>query len=104
MAGCADITTQSWQLCDRSALSMRGWGEDFAVFNPLSGHTHILDSVAGALLQALASGPLSETDLQRVLAEKLGFEEDEPLEVPLGQLLNHLDNQGLIAPVSHDDP
>lgn len=100
MAGFAGITTRSWQLCDRSALLMRNWGEDFAVFNPLSGHTHLLDSTAGALLQALASGPLSETDLQRVLAAKLGFEEEEPLEVPLGQLLIQLDEQGLIAPVS----
>jgi PqqD family protein of HPr-rel-A system len=100
MVGSADITTHSWQLCDRSALLMRNWGEDFAVFNPLSGHTHILDYTAGILLQALVGGSLSETDLQRILAAKLGFEEDEPLAVPLGQLLTQLDDQGLIARVS----
>lgn len=101
MVGSAEPGLRIWQLFSGAALSMRHWGEEFAVFNPLSGHTHIVDSIAGTLLQALvSSGQLSETELQRLLADKLGFEMGEPLEASLVHLLAQLDEQGLIELVS----
>ena len=101
MAGFAEPGLRIWQPFSGPALSLRNWGEEFAVFNPLSGHTHIVDSIAGTMLQTLvSSGPSSETELQRLLADKLGFEMGEPLEAALAQLLAQLDEQGLIEPVS----
>lgn len=101
MAGPAESGLRIWQPLSGAALSMRHWGEEFAVFNPLSGHTHIVDSIAGTMLQTLVgSGPLSETELQRLFAAKLGFEMGEPLEASLAHLLAQLDEQGLIELVS----
>lgn len=100
MDGFADITMRKWQLSNRQALRLRDWDGDFAVFNPLSGHTHLLDYISCALLQALASGPASEIDLHRVLAEVLELADDEPLQDQLSLLLEQLDEQGLIEPVT----
>ncbi len=78
---------------------MRDWGVECATFNPLSGHTHILDFIAGALIQALAQGPRDEADLLSVLAGALESPVDAPLIDQLRALLAQLDEQGLIEPV-----
>jgi PqqD family protein of HPr-rel-A system len=96
----ADPAARLWRLPCRVQLSLRQWDGDFAVFNPLSGHTHILDYIAAALLQALADGPRSEAQLQHSLAVELELSDGSPLQAQLCALLTQLDEQGLIAPAS----
>lgn len=100
MAGVAVTPERSWHTGSGQALLLRDWGGEFAVFNPLSGHTHILDFIAASLLQALANGARSEVQLGLSLADALELPHDTPLQAQLMALLEQLDDQGLIAPVS----
>ena len=100
MVPVANAASRHWRLCGSSPLPLRDWGAECAAFNPLSGHTHILDFIAGALIQALAQGPCGEAKLQRVLADALQLPADEPLQEQLQALLAQLDEQDLIEPVA----
>ncbi len=100
MVSPVDAAPRKWEISGGRALPLRDWNGEFAVFNPLSGHTHILDFIAGSLLQVLADGPRTELELAQLLAAVLELPADAPLQEPLCRLLNQLDEQGLVATVS----
>lgn len=55
-----------WRLVSQEELLYRGWDEEFLVYNPVSGDTHLLDARAMRLLLALQAGPLAGAELARV--------------------------------------
>jgi len=70
----------------------------FAVYNPLSGDTHLLDDVTGALLHSVASGRSSETDLDELLNALVEYPDDAVRAENLRYMLRALEEIGLIEP------
>ena len=79
--------------------AVRAWSGDFVVYNPLSGHTHILDLVAGAVLTELAHQARSADYLCKHLGVLLDVSNDAALATRVDQILDHLDDIGLAEPV-----
>lgn len=52
-----------WRLVPGQALRYRGWDADCVLYNDLSGDTHLLSSVAMALLLALRDGDVTPDEL-----------------------------------------
>lgn len=71
-----------WRVIPFQALHHRAWDDGYVVFNNLSGDTHLLDSGAIELLQALSEAPASETALAARLARQLELDADELREIP----------------------
>ena len=91
------ITGRTWRT-PAEAPTIRDWNGDFAVYNPLSGHTHILDLVAGEVLLLLQQRPQSDDDLRERVATLLEMPSDEALATRVDHILEHLDEIGLIEP------
>jgi PqqD family protein of HPr-rel-A system len=73
-----------WQLMAGKSLASRGWDDEYVVYNPLSGDTHLLGADAMQLLSQLSAGPADED----ALAQALHVEPDERegMAVMLGEL------------------
>jgi PqqD family protein of HPr-rel-A system len=87
-----------WRLA--SPLTTRIWDGDHIVFNPLSGHTHFLDVVAGELLVALASGATDDEGICAHLASFLDVPNDAEFSAEIARILSHLDELGLVEPAN----
>ena len=49
--------TAAWQVPVEAKLPLRYWDGDYVVYNPLTGNTHVLDIVAGKVLEIIMAGP-----------------------------------------------
>ena len=74
------------------------WPEHYAVYNPLSGHTHLLDLVAGEMLVAIIQQPQTTTELYAGVASGLETPLDDKLKTHITKVLAQLDEIGLIEP------
>ena len=81
-----------WQTRNFGQLLYETWDTEAFVFNPASGHTHVLNEQAFALLQSLASNPSTDDDL----AQAFGADTQE-LRSALLQQLQQLELVGLIC-------
>ncbi len=54
----------------------RRWGDEVAVFNPLSADTHLLSLATAEVLQTLCERPMALGELRRVVAEQDGGRSD----------------------------
>jgi len=86
-----------WQTDPAWRPVIHAWAERFAVYNPLSGHTHLLDPVAGDLLVAIDHQPYSSEALSRMVAASLDLPMDQTVRTQVEQMLAQLDELGLIA-------
>ena len=93
----AGLPGRSWRIPAANA-SIRDWNGEYAVYNPLSGHTHILDLVAGEVLLLLQQRPQSDDELRERVAALLEMPSDEALATRVDHILEHLDEIGLIEP------
>ena len=91
------LPCRSWRT-PAATPTIRDWNGDFAVYNPLSGHTHILDLVAGEVLLLLQQRPQSDAELRERVAALLEMPSDEALATRVDRILEHLDEIGLIEP------
>ena len=82
------------------ATPRRDWGDCVAVYNPVSGDTHLLDPVSGELLGAMAEKPQSTLALCGHVARYLDIPNDASVATSVAQLLQHLDELGLIEPAA----
>ena len=91
---------QIWCLSRRDAPPRHDWGDCVAVYNPVSGDTHLLDPVSGELLGAMAKNPQSAAALCQHVAHYLDIPNDASVATSVAQLLQHLDELGLIEPAA----
>ena len=82
--------------CD---LRWRQWDDECIVFNPAAGDTHVLNHAAAEALQALENAPTDIDGLTHTVASALNLEPDEELLRHMQQLVDQLDDLGLIEPV-----
>ena len=80
-------------------LLTKSWQDGVIVYNLDSGSTHLLNPVAGQVLNLLASTPADATMIARQMACQIDLESDAELDYNVACLLNHLDSLGLIEPV-----
>jgi PqqD family protein of HPr-rel-A system len=86
-----------WRVISDQALHFRSWGDEFIVYNCLSGDTHLLGSAAAQILLRLQQAPSDVISLAESLTslsqtEMMG----EPLEPQLVNLLADLNVLALI--------
>jgi len=92
-----------WSCPNFGSLLWETWENEHFVLNPLSGETHVLNGLAGAILSTLAETPSSLAGLvERFGAELQGSGDLSPERI-LDELLSQLDQLGLIDPAPDED-
>lgn len=83
--GLSDAPDSQWQARNFDQLLYETWDTETFVFNPASGHTHVLNEEAFALLQDLAIHPSSDRQLAKLFDADIN-ERREGLRQQLRQL------------------
>ena len=79
-------------------LRWRRWDDDWIVYHPWTGDTHVLTLAAGEALRRLQVGPTDAATLATHVAEALRIDADAQLERHLVDLLVDLHRRSLIEP------
>lgn len=86
-----------WRVRSERALHFHSWGDEFIVYNSLSGDTHLLGSVAAQILLRLQQAPSDFMSLAELLTSLLQTEMmGEQLEPQLVNILEDLNALALI--------
>ncbi len=88
-----------WQLMPGQTFRFRQYGEQFVLFNDLSGDTHLLGDSAMHVLGVLQQGPAAPAALTASLAQALACPHDDAFEDEAGAVLAQLAALSLIAPL-----
>jgi len=92
--------TAAWQVPVEAKLPLRYWDGDYVVYNPLTGNTHVLDIVAGKVLEIIMAGPATSAELCQHIAAFLDVPNDLRTAENVDAILAVLDRLGLIEPVA----
>lgn len=71
-----------WRILPGQSLHHRDWGDEFVLYNNLSGDTHLIEASAMQVLQALQRGPASEAALGAALRAELQLDDEEASHIP----------------------
>ena len=85
-----------WRVISEHALHFCSWGDEFIVYNSLSGDTHLLGLTAAHVLLTLQQTPSDVTKLAESLAPMLQTKMDDELVFQIDHLLAELDTLALI--------
>lgn len=88
-----------WKLVDPRGYPRRWWDHQLVVFHPGSGDTHLLNVVAGEVLESLQQSPADILELTSRVAARLDRGADPPLLPQIQELLKELDALGLVEAV-----
>ena len=88
-------STTSWKILEDDALHWEKWGEQYALYDALSGETHLLPEFSARLLQQLSVRPRTVEEL----CESTGEACDEEFVQHVSQLLVQLQAAGLAKKV-----
>ena len=88
---------QPWRLHGCNPRTIKIWAEDTIVFNALSGHSHVLNALAGEILLRLIERPTNRDALTAQLSAMLEVSVDEKFEAAVDNALGELDALGLIT-------
>lgn len=88
-----------WKVSGAGGLRWRCWDGEYIVFNPLTGDTHLLDVVAGGVLMDIVAGPACTDALIGRAADFLDVDRDRALSSHVTNILERLDELGLVEPV-----
>jgi PqqD family protein of HPr-rel-A system len=83
-----------WRIIE--GLKWRCWEGDYVVFNPLSGHTHFLNIVAGQILTLLIAGDCTASVVRSSVARFLEVPDDDKLAATVDDILMRLEDAGLV--------
>ncbi|MBI3367761.1 MAG: HPr-rel-A system PqqD family peptide chaperone [Burkholderiales bacterium] len=80
------------------ALAWREWGDDWVVYDGMTGSSHLLDSVSGGLLGVLLEQPDRAVGLAELFSGAFGADEPPGVEElrHVQQVLTDLERMGLI--------
>jgi len=85
-----------WQATNYTELMQETWDEETFIFNPASGHTHVLNAAAAEILAILATTPTSTDQLFASLSDEIIDLDQAQLSEALNQQLSQLHTMGLI--------
>ncbi len=86
-----------WRLHGCNSQTIKIWAEDTIVFNTLSGHSHVLNTLAGEILLRLLDRPASRETIADELSATLEAPVDDKLQAALDNALAELDALGLVT-------
>ena len=89
-----------WRTLNYPALLRETWEDEWFVFNPASGNTHVLNRLAMDILERIDRHSASLPELVRALIDEYRPEEPSRFAAHLEQHLRHLEELGLIIPQS----
>jgi len=89
-----------WQIAHGQQLVARSWGDEFVLYNNLSGDTHLLDADSMDVLLQLRCAPASMADLVACFAGDM--EPDDLIALPetVAALLAQLEKMYLVESVA----
>lgn len=88
-----------WRVGTESKLLWRRWDDEYVVFNPSSGDTHVLNHVAAEALKRLERSPADAGDLAQHVGLTVKLDPDDLLEHMEG-LVRQFDELGLVQPLA----
>jgi len=86
----------TWKVIDACEFRWRIWDNQFVVYNPASGDTHLLNQVAGEALRCLQEAPADAAELTRRVAVRTDIQVDAQLLAKINDFLDELAELGLI--------
>ena len=98
---------KSWRTINYGSLLIREWDDGYTVFQPDSGKTHFLNSMAMRVLEklnAIPEGNLSEAAIEEDLVTQFGPTASSGFFAGLDSTLSRLDELGLIECCAADGP
>lgn len=84
-----------WKIFEEGALHWEQWGEQYALYDALSGETHLLPAFSARLLQLLSVNPRSVDELAAELCADSDETCDQAFLEHVSQLLEQLQVAGL---------
>ena len=94
------VTREGWKILEEGALHWEQWGEQYALYDALSGETHLLPAFSARLLQLLSVTPTAVDELAKTLCEQSGETCDQEFLKHVSQLLVQLQVAGLTEPAA----
>ena len=91
--------TTGWKILEEDALHWEKWGEQYALYDSLSGETHLLPEFSARVLQQLSVHPCTADTLARMLCEGSGEICEQTFVEHVSQLLAQLQAAGLTEEV-----
>jgi PqqD family protein of HPr-rel-A system len=89
-----------WQTLNYPDLLREDWEDEWFLFNPASGNTHVLNRLAIDILDRIHIQSASLPELAQALIEEYCPDEPSRFTANLEQHLRHLDELGLITPLT----
>lgn len=87
--------TTGWKILEEDALHWERWGEQYALYDSLSGETHLLPEFSARVLQQLSVRPRTADALAEALCSGSGESCDPAFIEQVSQLLVQLQTAGL---------
>lgn len=87
-----------WRISSGQPLRWRHWDDQWLVYHPASGDTHVLDEASAQAVRRLEASPLDADALAAAVAEAMGVEASDEVRGYIAKLLPQLDVLGLIEP------
>jgi PqqD family protein of HPr-rel-A system len=84
-----------WKILEKDVLHWEQWGTQFALYDALSGETHLLPEFSARVLQQLSVQPLTVEALAKLLCSDSDETCDQVFMVRVSQLLVELQAVGL---------
>jgi len=88
-------STTGWKILEEDALYWERWGQQYALYDSLSGETHLLPEFSAQVLQQLSIRPRTADDLARALCEDSDKICNQKFIEQVLQLLTQLQTAGL---------
>jgi PqqD family protein of HPr-rel-A system len=92
------LATQAWRAA-RTGLAWRVWDGDAVVFNPLTGHTHLLDAFAAQILTHVGEMPTTAGAVAGRLEQEVGLALAPEVIATVEPALERLSRLGLVERV-----
>ena len=93
------VANTMWRVTPGQTLRHRGWGDEFVLYNSISGDTHLLGASAMRVLTMLQRADAEENHLIASLCDESQTEIDEEAAHEVGKILSDLTALSLIEPV-----
>ena len=92
------VATVAWRAA-RAELAWRVWDGDAVVFNPLTGHTHLLDAFAARILVHVGAAPTTAATIAGRLEQEIGLALAPEVTATVEPALERLTRLGLVEQV-----
>lgn len=88
-----------WTVSIKTNFSIQTWGENSVVYNAMSGQTHLLNALAGEVLQLIQESPSTVSALISKLCRSYEVEDKDDLQKQIQKLISEFEILGLIEPI-----